>query len=150
MLEPGTYVVQFQYSFIPDLMKSYFLPIQYNEHAFAEAGIPINYTYDHFKLTLDITINSQTSSKYQLITNGSVTKGDKPNTFYAEYPSHFTNMSFFIDIVEIGKVIESKFEKTSIGNNKVDVLIYSTWSGVAVEALMQRRVTKISQRNLRI
>jgi len=133
-LEPGTYVVQFQYNFIPDLNKSYFLPIQYNEHAFAEAGIPSNYTYDHFKLTLDITINSQTSNKYQLITNGSMTKGDKPNTFHAEYPSHFTSMSFFIDIVETDKVIESKFEKTSIGNNKIDVLVYSTWSEVAVEA----------------
>jgi hypothetical protein len=103
--------VQFQYGFIPDLSKSYFLPIQYNDHAFAEAGIPSNYTYDHFKLTLDITINSQTLHKYQLITNGSVTKSDKPNTFYSEYPSHFTSMSFFIDIVEISKVIESKFEK---------------------------------------
>ncbi|GAC28974.1 hypothetical protein [Brumicola pallidula] len=134
VLEPGTYVVQFQYSFIPDLKMSSFLPIQYNAHAFGEAGIPSNYVYDHFKLTLDITINSQTSNKYQLITNGSVTTGDKPNTFHAQYPSHFTSMSFFIDIVEISKVIESKFEETSIGSNKVDVLIYGTWSEVAVQA----------------
>lgn len=134
VLKPGTYVVQFQYSFIPDPKMSSFLPIDYNNHAFAEAGIPSNYTYDHFKLTLDITINSETTNKYHLITNGSVTKGDKPNTFYAKYPSHLTSMSFFMDIVETGKVIENRFETTSIGNNKVDVLVYSTWSDVAVEA----------------
>ena len=134
VLEPGTYVVQFQYSFIPDLKMSSFLPIDYNKHAFGEAGIPSNYSYDHFKLTLDITINSQTANKYQLITNGSVTKGDQPNTFYAQYPSHLTSMSFFIDIVETGNVIESRFERISIGNNKIDVLVYSTWSKVAVEA----------------
>jgi hypothetical protein len=63
-----------------------------------------------------------------------VEKGDKPNTFYAQYPSHLTSMSFFVDIVESSKVIESKFETTSITNNKVDVLVYSTWSEVAVEA----------------
>lgn len=134
VLEPGTYVVQFQYSFIPDLKMSSFLPIDYNKHAFGEAGIPSNYTYDHFKLTLDITINSQTANKYQLITNGAVSKGDKPNTFYAQYPSHLTSMSFFIDIVETSKVIESRFKRTSISNNKVDALVYSTWSDVAVDA----------------
>jgi hypothetical protein len=134
VLEPGTYLVQFQYSFIRDFKMSSFLPIDYNQHAFAEAGIPSNYVYDHFTLSLDIKINSQTANKYQLITNGTVTKGDKSNTFYAQYPSHLTSMSFFIDIVETGKVIESRFERTSIGNNKVDVLLYSTWSEVAVEA----------------
>jgi hypothetical protein len=69
------------------------LPIDYNKHAFGEAGIASNYVYDHFKLTLYITTNSQTANKYKLITNGSVTKGDKPYTFHAQYPSHFTSMS---------------------------------------------------------
>lgn len=111
VLELGIYVEQFQYSFTPDLKMSSFLPIHYNEHAFVEATISDNYSYAHFKLVLEITIESQTSTKYQLITNGLVTKDDKPATFYAEYPSHLTSLSCFIDIVEIGKVIQSKLKK---------------------------------------
>jgi len=138
VLVPGTYVVEFQYSFVPDLKKSYFLPIQYNEHAFGEVGIPSNYSYDHFKLTLDITINNQISDKYRLITNGSVTQGDKPNSFHAEYPSHFTSMSFFVDIVDAENVIEKRFQETSVDGRKIDILVYSTWSEVAVEAYQSR------------
>ena len=133
ILEPGTYELQLKYSFNPDLEKSYFLPIQYNKHAFGEAGIPSNYSYDHFKLTLDVTIKHPTPDKYRFITNGIVTPGETTNSFRAEYPPHYTSMSFFIDVVDSEKVIERKFQKPSIDGREIDFLVYSTWSEVAVE-----------------
>lgn len=121
-LEPGRHEMTVKYKYKSNPMLAVFLPINFNGHSLAEAGFPANLQYDHFKLTLHIKLDP--SLKKSIYTNGELIETRNGTSTY-EFPSYYTSMTFFIDMIDSPAEQKSTSQLTSIDGRIIDVTVYS-------------------------
>lgn len=126
-VEPGKeYRADLKYSFTFDeqTMK-HFLPLEYYNEKFVEQGIPANGPYDRFPLHLKITVEEAKESSYQIIANGIVTTISS-REFEVMFPSYFTSMSFYIDIMFTDDMVKDERILRSVDGRKIKLMTYAS------------------------
>ena len=101
-----------------------------SDRRYLEQYVPTNLEFDQYKITMDIKfIGAKT--KQIIYTNAQITQ-TKDFSFHLDFPNYFTASSIFFHTVTEGRVLEKKYNYTSITGTKIPVTVYtnkSIWYG---------------------